>query len=770
MEMVKSGNSPQKNNESQTKTSLNLTSNALKVLEKRYLQKDASGNVIETPEEMFRRVARAIAEADLQYDPSKETGELEKQFYSIMTNLEFLPNSPTLMNAGTDIGQLSACFVLPVEDSIEQIFDSVKYTAMIHKTGGGTGFSFSRLRPKSDSVKTTGGVASGPVSFMKVFDAATEEIKQGGRRRGANMGMLRVDHPDIVEFITCKKDGKILQNFNISVSVSDRFMEAVKTSDRYSLINPRNNEETEKLDARTVFDLIVENSWQNGDPGMVFIDRVNRSNPTPKLGEIESTNPCGEQPLLPFESCNLGSINLAKFVSDGSIEYDRLKYVIHLSVHFLDNVIDVNKYPIPQIEETTKKNRKIGLGIMGFADMLIKLKIKYDSQEALSVAEEIMDFIDEEAKTASEDLATKRGTFPNFEGSIYDKPNGRMLRNATVTTIAPTGTLSLIANCSSGIEPLFAVAYVRRVLEGEILVEVNPLFREMAKDGGYFSEELMKRIAKTGSIRNVKEIPEDVQQLFVTAHDITPGWHIRMQGAFQNHVDNAVSKTVNFPHDAEKEDVKEAYLLAYELGCKGVTVYRDRSRDVQVLTKGTTTTPLSPKIVPRPRPAVTAGQTIKVPTGCGTLYITINEDEHGPCEVFSAMGKAGGCAASQLEATSRLISYALRSGISPEAIVKQLRGIRCPSPFIGRGKIILSCGDAIGKTIESFLLREKPVDSVLMKEATTLDHFYEGPEMEEDDDTAFLNNVIGVCPDCGGALIHEEGCVVCKICGYTKCS
>lgn len=769
MEMAKSKNPAQKNDETQIKSSLNLTSNALKVLERRYLQKDAEGKVIETPEEMFRRVAKAIAEADLKYEQSADIDKLEEEFYTLMTNLEFLPNSPTLMNAGTDIGQLSACFVLPVEDSIEKIFDSVKFTAMIHKTGGGTGFSFSRLRPKRDSVKTTGGVASGPVSFMKVFDAATEEIKQGGRRRGANMGMLRIDHPDIIEFITCKKDGKILQNFNISVSVTDKFMEAVKRNDQFSLINPRNNEETEKLDARNVFDLIVENSWQHGDPGMVFIDRVNRSNPTPKLGEIESTNPCGEQPLLPFESCNLGSINLSKFVSDGAIEYERLKRVIRLSVHFLDNVIDVNKYPIPQIDETTKKNRKIGLGIMGFADMLIKLGIKYDSQDALSVAEEIMEFIDKEAKSASEELATKRGTFPSFESSVYDRPNGRKLRNATVTTIAPTGTLSLIANCSSGIEPLFAVAYVRRVLEGEMLVEVNPVFKDMAKGDGYYTEELMKRIAKTGSIRDMEEIPEDVQQLFVTAHDISPGWHIRMQGAFQNHVDNAVSKTVNFPHDAEKEDVKEAYLLAYELGCKGVTVYRDRSRDVQVLTKGTSTAPLSPKIIPRPRPAVTAGQTIKVPTGCGTLYITINEDEHGPCEVFSAMGKAGGCAASQLEGTSRLISYMLRSGISPEAIVKQLRGIRCPSPFIGRGKIILSCGDALGKTIESFLLRERPVDSVIMKEATTLDHFSEG-ETEEDEDAAFLNNVIGVCPDCGGALIHEEGCVVCKICGYTKCS
>jgi ribonucleoside-diphosphate reductase alpha chain len=744
-----------------------MTSNALRVLEKRYLKKDADGKLIETPEEMFKRVAKAIAAADLIYDSSADIGTLEEEFYSMMTNMEFLPNSPTLMNAGTDIGQLSACFVLPVEDSIEKIFDSVKYTAMIHKTGGGTGFSFSRLRPQNDSVKTTGGVASGPVSFMKVFDAATEEIKQGGRRRGANMGMLRVDHPDILDFITCKKDGKILQNFNISVAVTDEFMEAVKKGTKYSLINPRNNEASGELEAGPVLDAIIENAWMNGDPGIVFIDRINRSNPTPKLGEIESTNPCGEQPLLPFESCNLGSINLSKFVSNGSIDYDRLKRVIQLSVHFLDNVIDVNKYPIIQIEENTKGNRKIGLGIMGFADMLIKLKIQYDSESALSLAEELMDTIDNEAKRASEELAKNRGVFPNFKGSIYDRPNRPKLRNATVSTIAPTGTLSIIANCSSGIEPLFAVAYVRRVLEGEVLVEANTIFKELARKEGFFSEDLMKTIAKTGSIRDLETVPKDAQHLFVTAHDIGPSWHVKMQAAFQRHVDNAVSKTVNFPHDASKENVKEAFLLAYELGCKGVTVYRDRSRDVQVLTKGLDVTKEKHKIVPRPRPSVTSGQTIKVPTGCGTLYITINEDEEGPCEVFSAMGKAGGCAASQLEATSRLVSYALRSGISPRAIVKQLSGIRCPSPFIGKGKIILSCGDAIGKTIEMFMLRDKTPESDIMKEATTLDHFVE--DTEEDEDTAFINNVVGVCPDCGGALIHEEGCVVCKICGYTKC-
>jgi len=758
----------EKGGESIIKSNLDLTSNSLRVLERRYLQKDAAGEVIETPEEMFRRVAKAIAEADLIYDPKADIKKLEEEFYVIMANLEFLPNSPTLMNAGTDIGQLSACFVLPVGDSIEEIFDAVKFTAMIHKTGGGTGFSFSRLRPQNDSVKTTGGVASGPVSFMKVFDAATEEIKQGGRRRGANMGILRVDHPDIVEFITCKKDGKILQNFNISVAVTDDFMNAVKKDEEYSLINPRDNKPTEKLKAREVFNLIVENAWLNGDPGVVFIDRVNEANPTPNLGEIDSTNPCGEQPLLPFESCNLGSINLSKMFSDDKIDYEKLKRITRLAVHFLDNVIDVNRYPIPQIEENTKKNRKIGLGVMGFADLLIKLGIPYDSKEALALAEKIMKFINDESKKSSVDLAEKRGAFPNFKGSIYDIPSGKEIRNSTVTTIAPTGTLSIIANCSSGIEPLFAVAYARRVLEGERLVEANPLFKEMAEKEKFYNEELMKTIAKKGSVKGLNEVPENIQGLFVTAHDITPEWHIKTQAAFQKHVDNAVSKTVNFSYEATQDDVKQVYLLAHELGCKGVTVYRDRSRDVQVLTKGITPTVEKLKIVPRRRPAITMGQTIKVPTGCGTLYVTINEDEHGPCEVFSTMGKAGGCAASQLEGTCRLISYMLRSGISPEAIVKQLKGIRCPSPYIGRGKIILSCGDAIGKTLETFLLNKKPSEVELLKEATTLDHFVEGKE--EDEDWAIMNNVVGVCPDCGGALIHEEGCVVCRICGYTKCS
>ena len=588
---------------------LSLTQNALTVLEKRYLQKDAEGKVVETPEEMFRRVARTIAEADLIYDRKANVAALEGEFYSILSNLDFLPNSPTLMNAGTNIGQLSACFVLPVEDSIEKIFDSVKFTAMIHKTGGGTGFSFSRLRPKNDSVKTTGGVASGPVSFMKVFDAATEEIKQGGRRRGANMGMLRIDHPDILEFIACKKDGKILPNFNISVAVTDKFMEALNRGGEYELTNPRTGKPSGSLKAREVFDLIVENAWLNGEPGVVFIDRINRSNPTPNQGEIESTNPCGEQPLLPFESCNLGSINLSRFVADGEFDYERLKKVVKLAVHFLDNVIDVNKYPIVQIEENTRKNRKVGLGVMGFADMLIRMGIPYDSEEALSTARNLMKTIEEEARNASEELARKRGAFPNFKGSTFDRPGGRKLRNATVTTIAPTGTLSIIANCSSGIEPLFAVAYVRRVLEGEELVEVNPMFRERAERDGFYSDEVMRAIAQKGTIRGMKEVPEPVQMLFATAHDITPKWHVKIQAAFQDHVDNAVSKTVNFPFEAEKDDVKEVFLLAYELGCKGVTVYRDRSRDLQVLTKGLEAELRRHKIVPRPRPQVTTPPT-----------------------------------------------------------------------------------------------------------------------------------------------------------------
>ncbi|MEM2965052.1 MAG: vitamin B12-dependent ribonucleotide reductase [Candidatus Bathyarchaeia archaeon] len=565
------------------KDELKLSLNAVSVLERRYLLKDEEGRVVETPAQMFRRVAKAIAAVDRRYDPEADVKAVEEEFYNVMANLEFLPNSPTLMNAGTDIGQLSACFVIPVEDSMESIFDALKYMALVHKSGGGTGFSFSRLRPKGDLVKSTKGIASGPVSFMRVFDTATDVIKQGGRRRGANMGILRVDHPDIMEFITAKTREGFLSNFNLSVAVTDEFMKAVEKDEEYSLINPRTNMEVRRLKASDVFDLIVTMAWKTGDPGVVFIDRVNKANPTPLLGEVESTNPCGEQPLLPFESCNLGSINLAKMVEDGKINFEKLRKTVKTAVHFLDNVIDANQYPLKQIEKKTLGNRKIGLGVMGFAEALIKLGIPYDSEQAVQVAERLMRFISKEARKTSVELGLKRGSFPNFKGSIWEKKGYKAMRNATVTTIAPTGTISIIAGTTSGIEPLFAVSFVRNVMEGTRLLEVNPLFEEIAKKEGFYSEDLMMNIAKKGSVQDFVEIPESVRRTFVTALDISPEWHIRIQAAFQKYTDNAVSKTINFPHDATVDQVRKAFLLAYELGCKGITVYRYGSKREQVL-------------------------------------------------------------------------------------------------------------------------------------------------------------------------------------------
>ena len=726
-----------------------LSENALKVLEKRYLRKDKNGKVIETPEEMFRRVAHDIAEADKKY--GEDAKKTEEEFYEIMSSLLFLPNSPTLMNAGTPIQQLSACFVLPIEDSMEGIFEAIKHTALIHQSGGGTGFSFSRIRPKGDIVRSTGGVASGPISFMKVFNASTDVIKQGGRRRGANMGILRVDHPDILDFITCKEDTRELTNFNISVAVTDKFMKAVKQKKAYPLINPRTGKKVKELDAESVFNKIVEMAWRNGEPGIIFLDRINRDNPTPHVGEIEATNPCGEQPLLPYESCNLGSINLSKMVKNGKIDFEKLRDVVWKSVHFLDNVIDKNKYPLKEIKKMTLANRKIGLGVMGFADMLIQMGIPYNSEEALKVAEEVMKFIQAEGRKASVELGKKRGSFPNFKGSIWDGKYEAM-RNATVTTIAPTGSISIIAGCSSGIEPLFAITFIRNVLDkDDRLFETNPYFEKLAKEKGFYSDELMKKIAHNkGSVQGLDEIPAEVKKVFVTALDISPEWHVRMQASFQKYTDNATSKTVNFREDATIEDVRKVYLLAYELGCKGITVYRYGSREEQVLV-----TEEEKPLKPKPRPIVVHGVTRKMATGCGNLYVTMNEDEEGLFEVFVRLGKAGGCADAQLEAIGRLISLQLRSGIKVEAIIKQLKGIRCPSPLLARGGPILSCPDAVAKALESHVKGEG------IPKAARLDYF-EGKETTK-------KAPVGVCPDCGNPLVYEEGCRVCKQCGYSTC-
>ena len=735
---------------------LGFTPNALKVLEKRYLKKNEEGKIVETPHELFKRVARSIASADLHYGSSETEAEaLGVSFYDMMTALNFLPNSPTLMNAGRRLGQLSACFVLPIDDSMESIFDAVKNAAIIHKSGGGTGFSFSRLRPNGDVVGSTKGISSGPISFMTVFDTATEAVKQGGTRRGANMGLLRVDHPDILSFITCKDEMTKLNNFNISVGLTEEFMNALEEDRQYDLINPRTKKVSQRLKARDVFDLIVNHAWKNGEPGIVFLDRINASNPTPKLGEIESTNPCGEQPLLPYESCNLGSINLAKMVKGNEVDWERLRETTWKGVHFLDNVIDANKYPIKKIDEMTKANRKIGLGVMGWADMLIQMQIPYNSDRAVELAEEVMGFIQAEGKKATSSLAEERGVFQHYEGSIYD---GKLkVRNATVTTIAPTGTLSIIANCSSGIEPLFAVSYVRTVMEGTKLIEVNPQFEMVAKERGFWNRELMEKIAEKGSIKEFKEIPDDVKAVFVTAHDIKPEEHIAMQAAFQKHVDNAVSKTVNFSHNATTKDVEEVYRLAYKTGCKGVTVYRDGSREEQVLTTGKSTKDSSKvqegqivqKIVPRKRPEMIKGATRLMKTGCGHLYITVNEDEKGHLfELFTSMGKAGGCAASQSEAIGRLVSLAFRSNIEPEEIVNQLKGISCHQPSWADGGRILSCSDAIAKAIDNYKTDGKKGNGNGHKEDIML---------------------IGACPECGGAVEHEGGCAVCHNCGFTKC-
>ncbi len=770
---------------------LSLSDNCIKVLEKRYLKRNEEGAVIETAVDMFTRVARTIAEGDRAYGRSDADVErTATEFYRLMTSLEFLPNSPTLMNAGRELGQLSACFVLPVGDSMDEIFESVKHAALIHKSGGGTGFSFSRIRPKNDVVKSTKGVSSGPISFMTVFDAATETVKQGGTRRGANMGILQVDHPDILDFVTCKQQNNRLNNFNISVAMTDAFMDAVEKDGEYDLVSPRNKGVVKRLQARKVFDTIVNMAWKNGDPGIIYLDRINQHNPTPHVGRVESTNPCGEQPLLPYESCNLGSINLAKMLTKNgkAVDFDKLRHTVRQAIHFLDNVIDVNRYPIDKISEMTRANRKIGLGVMGFADMLLEMGIPYNSDEAVKLGESVMKFITDEGRAMSRELAAERGAFPNFKGSIYDRPGQAPVRNATVTTIAPTGTLSIIAGCSSGIEPLFALTFVRKVLDGAELVEVNPVFERVAMEQGFHSNDVMKEVAEHGGCTGIKTVPEAVQRVFVTAHDITPEWHIRMQAAFQKYTDNAVSKTVNFPHSATQKDVEKVYLMAYKTGCKGVTIYRDGSRDEQVLNTGATekarkaanqpvtVASASPELAeekkPRNRPVLTHGVTQKIPTGCGNLYITINEDEEGICEVFSTMGKSGGCAASQSEAVSRMVSLALRSGVSIDSIIKQVKGIRCPSPAWGEGGSILSCPDAIGRALERYTKDGMSNRHLHKSRAAAVPKATVAYSSSDCAKGGGNRNHLGLCPecpDCGGLLEFGEGCAFCRGCGFSKC-
>lgn len=724
-----------------------LSDNAKIVLARRYLAKDSDKGV-EEPEDLFRRVAENIAAAEEKYG-IRDKEAVAEEFYQLMSSLDFLPNSPTLMNAGRELQQLAACFVLPVEDSMDSIFDSIKHAALIHKSGGGTGFSFSRLRPQNDRVMTTGGVASGPVSFMKVFNSATEAVKQGGTRRGANMGILRVDHPDILDFIAAKEDNEELINFNLSVALTEDFMTALKEGSDYPLINPRTGKAVVRLSAKMVFDKLVDAAWRNGEPGILYIDRVNADNPTPQAGEIESTNPCGEQPLLPYEACNLGSINVARFVAGEKFDLERLDSIIRKAVRFLDNVIDMSNYPLPQITDMVMANRKIGLGVMGFADALLALNIPYDSAEAVETARNLAKFFQRVSRDASAHLAEERGPYPNFQGSRLQKKGFPPQRNATTTTIAPTGTISIIAGTSSGIEPLFAVCYHRKVLDNDQLLEIHPMFEATARKRGFFSAELMDKVARLGTVKGLPEVPDDVQRLFVTAHDVAPQWHVQIQAAFQQYVDNAVSKTVNLKHDTATDDVARVFQLAYQLGCKGVTIYRDRSRDSQVLNLGRDDRKgkSGEGIVPRPRPAVTTGRTEKIKIGCGNLYISVNSDEIGICEVFTNTGREGGCA-SQSEATSRLISIALRSGISVDSIVEQLRGIRCPACIRRPGIEVTSCPDAIARAIKKH--GTKPVNAgiPLQQFAATANH---------------------VCPECGYPMRHEGGCTICLSCGFSHC-
>jgi ribonucleoside-diphosphate reductase, adenosylcobalamin-dependent len=804
-----------------------LTNIARTILEKRYLLKNEQGEVIETPEAMFWRVAKTIAAVDARYGASpKQVEERAEQFYHLMAQGYFEPNSPTLMNAGRPLGQLSACFVLPIDDNLPSIYETLKYQALIHQSGGGTGFSFSRLRPRNDVVRSTMGVASGPVSFMDVYNHSTEAIKQGGTRRGANMGILRCDHPDILEFITCKLDTTKITNFNISVAITDAFMRAVERDEQYDLINPRTGTvqiasrdglkhpltgemlvlpgQPMRLRARMVFDLIVQCAHATGEPGLFFIDRANEYNPVPHLGAYEATNPCGEQPLLPYDVCNLGSINLGKFVTpERNVDWNHLREVVHASTRFLDNVIDANHYPLEQITRLSQRIRRIGLGVMGWADMLVRLGIPYSSWEAIDLARKVMRFIDEESKVASEQLAHERGAFPEWEYSIWGpdatcarRPDGarirpqRLLRNCNVTTVAPTGTISMIAGCSSGIEPLFAIAFWRYQADSRML-DINEDFVAQAKREGWYTPELMERIADTGHIHH-PEVPPEVQRVWVTAHDITPEWHVRMQAAFQEYTDSAISKTINFPHDATPDQVREAYELAFRLGCKGITVYRDGSRANQVLSTGSTSKgvsstpaaePAPTELKPRPVPAEgLPSRSFPVMTPLGKLRLFVTELDGKPFEVFAIIGRAGSDVTAFTEAIGRLISLALRCGVPVKLIAEQLRGIGgSRSSGFGPARV-LSVPDAIGKVLLDYYVKNGSVGGNEQgdshREAGYSDMVYTGDAAAPSVPASLLHMDAGpgaleaaeICPECqNAALFNEEGCRKCHACGYTEC-
>jgi len=826
---------------------LDLSPNAVTVLERRYLVKDDQGTPVERPDALFRRVARTVAEPDRRYGASDKGVEgLAETFFELMATRVWMPNSPTLMNAGRPLGQLSACFVLPVDDCLSNgqsgIYDTLRAMALVHQSGGGTGFSFSRLRPKNDVVRSTMGVASGPVSFMKLYDASTDVVKQGGTRRGANMGILRVDHPDILEFVTCKDDLTQVTNFNISVAVTDAFMKAVEEGTSYDLIHPRSGKVMGQLDARDVFRQIVHGAWKTGEPGVYFIDRANYYNPVPRLGSYEATNPCGEQPLLPYDVCNLGSINLGLFVKQGDVDWERLRTAVHVCTHFLDNVIDANKYPLAEIDDLANRIRRIGLGVMGWADLLVHLGIPYDSDEGVALGRRVMEFVDEEAKVASEQLAEQRGVFPEWETSIWGPdascargPDGervrpmRRLRNCNLTTVAPTGTISIIANCSSGIEPLFAVAFMRNQA-GVLMPDVNEDFVAIARQEGWYSDDLMQRIAEAGHI-HFDAVPAQWQRVFVTAHDVTPEWHIQMQAAFQEFTDSAISKTCNFGHDATEEYVEKIYRYAYKLGCKGVTVYRDASREMQVLSTGATAKKVQEQAAngqtavaealgriaeleaelertrgmlhdaeaenlqrraKRSRPDLLKGSTRRIETPLGTMYVTITEDDRGqPFEVFISLGKAGGALMADVEAVGRLISLGLRSGIPMREIYRQLRGISSDRAVgLGPNKV-LSVPDAIGIAIEKWMQDRQGIQQDLLAEAERGGAAAAGAAGAAGPGAAAplrgvvagqgggsaaalpsgatQQDFIGACPDCGSQLAVIEGCAKCHVCGFSEC-